>query len=99
MIATALIFIIIGIAIKYGKMYFLIAGYNTLSKEDQKKIDIQGIANLLRNVMFTMALILIAGYFIVHKFNIDIEDILITCTTVIGVLFLVIRSNSKKYKL
>lgn len=99
MIATALLFITIGVAIKYGKMYFLIAGYNTLSKEDQKKIDIQGIATLTRNVMFTMAVILIVGYFIVHKFNIEIENILFICTIVIGTFFLVIRSNSKKYKL
>jgi hypothetical protein len=36
-VTVAVIFIILGILIKYGKLYVLIAGYNTMSKEEQKK--------------------------------------------------------------
>ena len=46
-ITVATIFIILGVAIKYGKLYFLIAGYNTMSKEKQKTYDIAGIASYL----------------------------------------------------
>ena len=45
MILTAIIFIILGIIIKYGKMYWLIAGYNTMPKEEKEKYDIEGIAS------------------------------------------------------
>ena len=37
MLITAILFIVFGIFIKYGKMYFLIAGYNTMSKEEKEK--------------------------------------------------------------
>ena len=37
MILTAIIFIVLGVLIKYGKMYFLIAGYNTMSKKEKEK--------------------------------------------------------------
>ena len=48
MILTAIIFIILGILIKYGKMYFLIAGYNTMSKKEKEKYDIKGIATVFK---------------------------------------------------
>ena len=40
MLITAILFIVFGILIKYGKMYFLIAGYNTMSKEEKEKYNI-----------------------------------------------------------
>ena len=61
MIVAAIIFIILGILIKYGKMYWLIAGYNTMPIEEKEKYSIKGIANLFGNVMFGMALIIISG--------------------------------------
>lgn len=38
MIVVALVFIILGILIKYRKMYFLIAANNTVSKKEKKKL-------------------------------------------------------------
>jgi hypothetical protein len=46
MIGIPIIFILLGILIKYGKMYFLIAGYNTMSKAEKEKVDIKGIATV-----------------------------------------------------
>lgn len=63
-IVIALLFILFGILIKYGKMYFLIAGYNTMSKEKKQNYNIEGIATLFRNVMFGMALLIFIGYFV-----------------------------------
>ena len=37
-IAVAVFFIILGVLIKYGKLYFLIARYNTMPKEKNKSI-------------------------------------------------------------
>ncbi|AOW21092.1 hypothetical protein LPB138_10560 [Urechidicola croceus] len=99
MLAVALIFIIIGVLIKYGKMYFLIAGYNTMSTEDQKKYDIEGIATLFFRVMIGMALVLIVGFLISKQLEIPkIENISIIVAIGIGLPYLLIKSNSKKFK-
>ena len=52
MIGISLLFVLLGILIKYGKMNFLIAGYNTMSKEERDKVDIKKLANLFKNTMF-----------------------------------------------
>lgn len=81
-------------------MYFLIAGYNTMSKEEKEKIDIKGIATLFRNVMFRMALTIIVGYFVANSFeNSTIENIAFFAAIIFGVPYLLIASNSKKYKI
>ena len=90
----------LGILIKYGKMYSLIAGYNTMSKEEQQKIDIKGIAAVFRNTMFGMALIIIIGYFTaIQLSNPVIENVAFFGAMLIGIPYLLIKSNSKKFKL
>jgi len=74
MILVALIFIIIGILVKYAKMYFLIASYNTMSAEKKAEIDIEKLANLLKNVFFGMALLIILGYFISKSLELPIVE-------------------------
>ena len=64
MILTAIILIVCGILIKYGKMYSLIAGYNTMSKEKQGEYDIKRIAALMAHIFFVMALVILIGYFL-----------------------------------
>ncbi|WP_310993092.1 DUF3784 domain-containing protein [Aequorivita marina] len=100
MILVAIIFIILGILIKYGKMYFLIAGYNTMTTEKKAKYNIDGIATLMRNVMFAMAIVIILGYFIskwLDKPN--LEMIFMFIAILIGIPYLLIKANSNKYKI
>jgi len=99
MIGVAFLFIILGILIKYGKMYWLIAGYNTMPKEEKQKYNIEGIANVFRNVMFGMALIIIAGYVIAKLTeNPDIQNYAFWASMILGIPYLLFESNSKKYK-
>ena len=99
MIGIAILFIILGILIKYGKMYFLIAGYNTMPAKKKAKYDIGGIATLFRNAMFGMALIIIIGYFAADWFNNpDIESIAFFGSLLVGLPYLLLKSNSDKYK-
>jgi len=99
MIFVALIFIIIGILVKYAKMYFLIAGYNTMSAEKKATYDIERLANLLKNVLFGMALLIILGYLISNSLeNPIIENIAFFGAILIGIPYLLITSNSDKYK-
>jgi hypothetical protein len=96
MIGIALLFLVLGILIKYGKMYFLIAGYNTMSKEERDKVDIKKLANLFKNTMFGMALIIIFGYLVANKLqNPMIENISFFGAILIGIPYLLIKSNSK----
>ncbi|MFT7395946.1 MAG: hypothetical protein ACI96G_000682 [Flavobacterium sp.] len=69
MVVAALVFILLGILIKYRKMYFLIAGCTSMPKEEQAKQDIEGIATVFRNTMFGMALLFIIGFFAAKWFK------------------------------
>lgn len=99
MIGVAILFIVLGILIKYGKMYWLIAGYNTMPKEEKEKYNIEGIANVFRNVMFGMALIIFFGYLIAKLTeNPNIQNYAFWTSMIVGIPYLLIESNSKKYK-
>ncbi|MEW7281244.1 DUF3784 domain-containing protein [Aquimarina sp. 2201CG1-2-11] len=99
MIGVAILFIVLGILIKYGKMYGLIAGYNTMPKKEKKKYNILGIANLFRNVMFGMALIIIFGCLIAKLTeNPNFQNYAFWTSMILGIPYLLIQSNSKKYK-
>ena len=100
LILVSIIFISLGIAIKYGKMYFLIAGYNTMSKKEQSKYDISSLAGVFRNAMFGMSLIMILGHLISKWLeNPKIEIYVLFGSLMIGLPYLLIVSNSSKYKI
>jgi hypothetical protein len=100
MIGIPIIFILLGILIKYGKMYFLIAGYNTMSKAEKEKVDIKGIATVFRNAMFGMSAIMLLGYFIAEKLkNPNLHSITFFGALMVGIPYLLIQSNSKKHRL
>jgi len=99
MIGVAILFIFLGILIKYGKMYWLIAGYNTLSKKEQKKYNIEAIANVFRNALFSMSAIILLGV-LISKItnNPNFEQYTFWISMVAGIPYILIESNSDKYK-
>jgi len=100
MIVVAIIFVTLGVLIKHGKMYGLIAGYNTMSQEEKEKYNIEGIATVFRNAMFGMSLIIILGYFIAELTeNAAIQNYTFWISIGIGIPYLLIKSNSRKYKI
>lgn len=100
LILVAIIFIALGIAIKYGKMYFLIAGYNTMPKEKQQQYNIDSIASVFRNAMFGMALVLILGHLLSKIITYEnLEMFVLFGALMIGLPYLLIVSNSSKYKI
>ena len=99
MIIAALFFIILGVLVKYGKMYFLIAGYNTLPKSEKEKYDIEGIASVFRNGMFAIGLIIIAGHFISKNLEIQkFENYAFWGALIVGISYILIHSNLKRFK-
>ena len=100
MIFTIILFIVLGALIKYGKMYFLIAGYNTMSKEKQSTYDIEGIASVFRNAMFGMAFLMLLGLALKHWLDMpELESYAFFGALVIGIPYLLIASNSNKFKI
>lgn len=57
----SIIFFIIGIGIRYFKWHFLIAGYNTMSEEKKKNVDINGLSRLMGNFCFLLAILFLVG--------------------------------------
>lgn len=50
-----LLFIGMGILLSQGKGAFLIAGYNTMSKEEQEKYDVLALCKFMGKMMFLFA--------------------------------------------
>ena len=99
MLLAAIIFTICGILVKYGKMYFLIARYNTMPAEKKEKYDIERIAILFGNVMFGMAFLILLGYLLVNLLqNPEMLSICFYAAIIAGIPYLLIKVNSKKYK-
>ena len=97
MIATAILFIVLGALVKYGKMHFLIAGYNTLSSSEKERIDVNGVANVFRNGFFGMATIILGGY-LYGQFTGDltVQKPVFFAAIFLGLPYVIIASNLKK---
>lgn len=81
-------------------MYNLIAGYNTMSKEEKANYDVKSVAILMSNVLFTMAFILIVGQAVEWWFNYPkFEIFFIIVTVLVGITYLLIKNKSKKFKI
>lgn len=92
-------FIVLGIVVKHFKLYFLIAGYNTMSPEEKKKVNIEKVATLMRNVFLFMGLSIILLEFASNYFeNSEISSYLFFPIVFGSVIFLLIKSNSSEYK-
>jgi preprotein translocase subunit SecG len=63
------IFFILGLLIHNFKMYYLLSGYNTLSKDKRGKIDMDKLTKILRNVFFIFSILLFCGMFIFQYFR------------------------------
>ena len=91
--------ILLGIVIKHFKLYFLIAGYNTMSKAAKKNVNIEKVATLLRNVLFFMGLsIILLGVASPYLENPEIASCIFFPIVIGSVIFLLFKSNSKTYK-
>ena len=58
MLLPVVILVIIGFMVKYRRAYWLISGYNTMSKEKKENVDIEGLANFTGNFCFALAVLI-----------------------------------------
>lgn len=60
-IFVGILCIVLGVLVKYFKCYWLIAGYNTMSKEKRKNVDTESLGRLMGNFMFLLGGTIIIG--------------------------------------
>lgn len=90
--------ILLGIAVKHFKLYFLIAGYNTMDKKEKEKVKIEKLATLMRNFLIFLGITIVAIYFInLYYPNTNIVDYLFFPLVIGSVLYLIVKSNSSTY--
>ena len=93
-IVTGIFLIILGIVIKHGKMYILIAGYNTMPEKKKKNVDISGFASLMRNCFVLMGLMIIVGHYTLFYLGlIKLTDFLILISILIILPILIIKGR------
>lgn len=66
MLLASLLCLVLGVLVKYGKCYWLISGYNTMSKEKRQRVAVVRLANFLGNCMFVLAGQMIASGLFFH---------------------------------
>ena len=92
-IITAVILILSGLAVKNNPD--LIAGYNTLTKEEKEKIDTEKLTQMTRNYLVFIGIsVLILGV-VLSLLNLaeKIQLFLIGGVVIFGITFLIIQSN------
>ncbi|MBM7614304.1 DUF3784 domain-containing protein [Alkaliphilus hydrothermalis] len=57
----AVLFFVLAILIKHFKCYWLIAGYNTASKKEKEKVDIEGLGIFMGNMMYLLSCVMLLG--------------------------------------
>lgn len=81
----------------------LIAGYNTMSKEEKKNVDIEGLSTYICNGLITIGLTVILGhYFFIWIGLVMIANLTSLFVTLVGVTIMIINSqqyyhNKKKH--
>lgn len=58
-IFLALFFVLLGLGIHKKRWYFLISGYNMMSKEEQAHVDVKSLAKALAGMCYILALLLL----------------------------------------
>ena len=92
-IFTGFILIIVGLLVKQYPN--LLAGYNTLSEEQKKEIDIEKVSTIARNVIVLTGAAVIDASIIMHFIEVSkkIQVNIVSVIIVLGLVVLIIWSN------
>jgi uncharacterized membrane protein len=87
----------IGIGFLVKSTPSLIAGYNTMSDDKKKNVDIVGLTTYMRNSLIIIGLSIIAGYYLFKWIGFEvIAESMILIVTLIGVLIMVINDSTRE---
>lgn len=85
---------VIGIGFLVKSVPDLIAGYNTMSKEQKKNVDIEGLSTFMRNGLIAIGISIIIGYYLFKWIGITlIANSMLLIVILVGVTILVIKAQ------
>ena len=88
--------IILGLLIK--RFPNLLAGYNTMTKEQQRKVDIKGITSVIRTCLIVAGYIIIIGSLMSILFNINkVAIYLIPVSIIVFFPYLLIKAQKHNH--
>jgi membrane protein implicated in regulation of membrane protease activity len=89
-----ILFIAIGLLIKYKKAYWLISGYNTMPEEKKKNVDTEGLGKLISNMCFALAALFIVSsiLMLIHRTALALIVFILIMPVIIYTLI-----NAQKY--
>jgi len=94
LVIPAIIMIILGVSIKHFKVYWLISGYNTMSKEKKKNVNIEKLGVMMGNFCFLMALYL---FVIILFLMLEIPIVSIIAIVMFVATIIVLLIKAQKY--
>jgi hypothetical protein len=89
-LVAPLITIVLGLIIRLGNASWLIAGYNTASKEEKEKYDKKQLNKLVSNLLFSLAAVLLL-------IALGIKNSIIGLVILGGILFFVVLIGGLVY--
>ncbi|MEO0340296.1 MAG: DUF3784 domain-containing protein [Bacteroidota bacterium] len=95
-INTGIGLFIIAIGFLVKKYPNLIAGYNTLSAERKKQVDIEGLSTWMKNSFITMGILTIIGYFALAQLGYEKLAAMVSVFT-IGIGTFVVAFLAQRY--
>lgn len=94
---VCIVCIVLGLAISKYKCYWLISGYNTQSKEENAKVDIEEVAKHMGRMCYLVAFIIFIGSAVSKYFQISILPFIIILLIIIfGYLIFIQRFDHNK---
>lgn len=88
------ILVITGWLIRYKKVYWLISGYNTMSSEKKKNVDIEGLGRFISNVCFVISAIILGASVFMAMGNAAVSGIIFALLVPVIIYTLI---NAQKY--
>lgn len=89
MLEIALIYALIGVIVKLGKLHFILAGYYGLPETEKAKINTDKLENFFLFIMLSMSLSLIVCYYLQSLLSFEFFDtICIIAISIIGAITL-----------
>lgn len=95
-----LIFIVLGVAISKYKCYWLISGYNTQSKEEKARVDIEELAKHMGKMCYLIALLIFTGVVVSEYFEMSILPFVMILIVIVFGYFIYMQKfdHNKKSK-
>lgn len=98
LIATSLFLLALAFILTENNAKYLLAGYNTMSPEERKKVDIKGLIAYFKKFFIFLGLsFLVVGLAVNHYFSENIVALILCLYPIIAVVYFVVKSQ-KFYK-